>query len=755
MPDGPRLLIEWSSPWQEFVTAIRPALGRSPERLAGEARTGLFPIRGMLLSWLLQALFLAALIWIPARLALLHPYVAPAIPRYHEVIYFSADELPQIQDRGGAQEGKSGRAGGQQAFHHTQTIRVARGKSVAEKVVDAPDLKLPVSTAPVKNLLAFQSIPGPPPAEGLKSSVSPPTLSKNAIVAPPPELLADLHPRTPGLRATVIAPPPSNLTRERTRQTMGLSTAVIAPAPQDVPRDQSRSVIPMTSPIIQPAPDVQHDPEPLRGPAATTATVVPPPVSAPPRDTSQTARLTLPATPVIAPPPSQVTRDRRVSGAALADPSVVPPPVQLGGRSQDKRAVPGLIGTNQVVPPPPSISPGSALSGGGSGHANKAGGIGTAVATGTVVPPPPNVSAGSTLSGAGRDPHGALGTGVIANNVVPPPPSLSGASGSLGGRGTGNKGGGIGGPFDVGTALDPPTTGVGKPGGKGVVVSAHPGSEEGLPGNGSSGVIAMSPAGASKSGAGGSGGGSGIGHGPGPGSGLNGEGSGAAKEGTGRGSDANARSGISPYPGTGGAGTGGAGQPAVPGVSVQGGGTITLPSFGPSGNDPSVPGRSPVANAHGSLDVTVEGTSRSGGAFNFYGLLKGDKVYTKYLPTAAGIVVMQFADPASAAHLYSEELTPPQAIRTDLPAGLVSSPLAIACILDRSGTLRNLQVIKAAPGVHASRILAALATWKFSPAFRGNSPVEVNALLGFNIDTRDSMRAPEPARPNSTLVGSR
>ena len=46
MSDGPKLLIEWSSPWEEFVTSIEPALGRSPKRLAGEAQTAYSPIGG-------------------------------------------------------------------------------------------------------------------------------------------------------------------------------------------------------------------------------------------------------------------------------------------------------------------------------------------------------------------------------------------------------------------------------------------------------------------------------------------------------------------------------------------------------------------------------------------------------------------------------------------------------------------------------------------------------------------------------------
>src|SRR5260370_1258146 len=100
MNEGPKLLVEWSSPWQEFVTSIRPAFGRSPTRLAGEAETGLFPVRGILLSWGIEAIFLTLLIIVPAKLASLRPYMPPTPPKY-DVIYFSADELPQIQDRGG------------------------------------------------------------------------------------------------------------------------------------------------------------------------------------------------------------------------------------------------------------------------------------------------------------------------------------------------------------------------------------------------------------------------------------------------------------------------------------------------------------------------------------------------------------------------------------------------------------------------------------------------------------------------------
>ena len=47
---GPNLLVEWPSPWDEFRSSIGPATQRSQPRLAGEAHGGLFPYRGMLAS---------------------------------------------------------------------------------------------------------------------------------------------------------------------------------------------------------------------------------------------------------------------------------------------------------------------------------------------------------------------------------------------------------------------------------------------------------------------------------------------------------------------------------------------------------------------------------------------------------------------------------------------------------------------------------------------------------------------------------
>ncbi len=648
MNDVPNFLIEWPSRWDEFWTAIGPALGKSPKRLAGEAQVGLFPWWGILLSWAVELLLLVAVIVVPARLIGMQPYEPLPKPKY-DIIYYSSNELPRTEDVGGAQAGRSGRSGGREAHHPTQTIRVARGSTVRETVADAPKLDLPKSNSAVANLLALKALPGPAPAEGMRSSLRAPVLTQTAV----------------------------------------------APAPQ-VP-DQLRATPQMNIGAVPPSAAVpQREVSTLRLPGSNAVQVVPPPVSAPERMTSVNPRLAMPAPSVVAPPPTMATEVSRTGpgfGPGDLQNQIVPPAVQVGNASAARQNISGL-GSTSIVPPTVQLGAGAAQ----------------------------------------RSVAGGMGTGAA---VVPPPPSVSGG-GSLTGQGRGNRGLGLGGPLDAGVATAPPTSNSGGSA-SGVVVSSQPGSKVGLPGNGGTGALAMSPTGSDKPGIGGSGGGGGVGRGDGPGSGFSGPGSGAGKEGTGPGSDPMARGGISPYPGPGGAGTGTNGTPAMPGVSVKGGSSsiVTLPSFGSGAKPASSPGRSNTTPGIHGPDITIVASSRSGGAFNFYGALKGDKVYTIYITTSLGTAVMQFADPASAGHGYAEDLTAPQAMRSELPAGLPKARLVIACVLDRTGSLRRPQVLEPATAVMTSKVLIALNSWKFSPALRGNEPIEVNAILGFNIDTND------------------
>lgn len=831
--DVPRLVVPWSSPWQEFKNSIRPAFARSQARLAGEAPFGLVPLRIMIPSYLLEAFLIFAAIIVPAKIRELQPYVVPA-PRSHEVIYYSGDELPRTEDLGGAESGKTGRAGGAEAHHRTQTIKIARGGSLVPRVVDAPNVKLPASTGAVANLLAIRPDPGPPPVEGSRSSRSTPSLATpliapppevirdytrngvhlDALIAPAPSITRDPHTAAPNLSATVIPPaprvasdhtlvapalapvviPPATNASSNLRQAPSLDTSLVAPAP-NATGDARRSAPSLASNVIPPAPNSgsrEQSSSPLQ---MSNIAVVPPPVSAPEKSSTRNSQLTMPAPALIAPPPStNISQDmRRLPTGGAYDPSqaVVAPPQPATGTLS--RIIGRLFGSSDdVVPPPPSVNPsnssdnpggtsraslnpnvvapppsvntastggnprgvrngmGASLDGkviapppsagvsGGTGTHTLANSSAPKLGVPDVVPPPPALTGPGGGTGYNGGGAGAPGGKLLANNVVPPPPSVGEGTNPTG-SGTGRRNIGLGGPMDVGSPAAPPSNG-GSGSNSGAVISSQPGSKVGVPPTSASGSLSLSPSGGDKPGLGGSGGGTGIGRGNGTGSGMTGEGTGAGKTGSARGSDPNAHGGISPTLGPGGAGNAPSGSPPVPGVSVEGGKSIiTLPSFGSdssSNTDPASPGHSP--KIHGKeLEVTVVASANSGGALEPYKNLLHGQTYTAYLDTSAGQVIVEFADETTAAHSFGDALTAPGPVRVDLPAGLPHARLTIKCTLDASGNLKNFRVLDPGPADMTAKVLAALRSWKLTPATRNNQPVEVTAILGFNIDTND------------------
>jgi hypothetical protein len=98
---------------------------------------------------------------------------------------------------------------------------------------------------------------------------------------------------------------------------------------------------------------------------------------------------------------------------------------------------------------------------------------------------------------------------------------------------------------------------------------------------------------------------------------------------------------------------------------------------------------------------------------------------------------MQFADPTSVTHPYPQDLTAPQPMRANLPPGLPHSRLVIACVLDQTGMIKNPHVLQTGTATMTAKVLAALNSWKFRPVLRAGHPIEVNAIVGFNIDTSD------------------
>ena len=305
----------------QFSGRMALALGRVPHRDRSRAgkvaeaagrrgSVGLFPWWGILLSWALELLLLVAVIVVPAKLASMRPYEPPPKPKY-DIIYYSGNELPRTEDAGGAESGRSGRAGGREAHHPTQTIRVARGSSLRETVADAPKLDLPKSNSAVANLLALKALPGPAPAEGMQSSVRAPVMSADGS-APAPQVADPLR-AAPQLNVGAV--PPSATVPQREIST-------------------------------------------LRLPGSNAVQVVPPPVSAPEQITNQNPRLTMPAPNVVAPPPVMTREVAAVGpgfGPADLEKQIVPPPVQVGDASAQPRNISGLGGTPSYLRPSNSV----------------------------------------------------------------------------------------------------------------------------------------------------------------------------------------------------------------------------------------------------------------------------------------------------------------------------------------------------------------------------------------------------------------
>jgi len=492
--DEPRLLVEWSSPWREFLGSIKPALKRSEARLAGEAPFGLIPLRIMLPSYVLEAFLILAILFVKVKIDELRPYATPRISS-HDVIYYSGDELPRTEDLGGAEAGRTGRAGGEEAHHRTQTIKIARGGSLVPQVVDAPNLKLPSSHDAVANLLAIKPDPGPPPSEGMRSTRTVPNLGAT-LIAPSPDVIRD-YTRN-GIKLDPVAPPSSAITRDRPLTGPNLSATLVAPAPNvtsdhtlvapalapivvppsaSLRRDRTPIAPNLEASVAAPAPNVSRDPfraaPSLSGnvtaPAPETlsrqvsaapvhnmdAGVVPPPVSAPERAAATPSKMSLPAPAVVAPPPSSdVTADvRKLANGNSPDPSktVVPPPsANAGGGTFMSSLIGRIFGPTEVAPPPPATDvkasssasapsltphvaapPTTAIAADAGGSPRgNRTGLGPATGGSVVAPPPSTGLSGGTGSTRASAPY--LGN----PSVIAPPPALAGNGG-----GTGNTGG--------------------------------------------------------------------------------------------------------------------------------------------------------------------------------------------------------------------------------------------------------------------------------------------------------------------------
>jgi hypothetical protein len=611
-----RLLIEWEPRWAGFKSALRPALHRSAPPLQGECPLGAKTAPTLRLTVLLHLAAILVLVIVPLQVRRLERLMA-ASPKQYQVIYYPGQNLPEMNDVGGAQKGGSGRSGGRELLDPSQVIRVARGNRSLDIVADAPHLQLPKTSSPVADLLTVApNDPGPAPVRALHS------------------LLAMAN----------LAPP-----------------AAVAPPPPSATHSQARSAPDLIAGAVNAPPQAQRQVAGLKLPEIGAAVAVPPPISAPARETAVQPRLAMPVS-VVAPPPqiARTTSDIGISGLG-ATAEVVPPAPQVGGRALSGQGIPGGMGKDM---------------------------------TAAVTPPP-------VTSGLGNG-----DTSVVGNTVK--------ALGSLLGKITGS-----------GPAAD-----------SAAVVSNTPGIAVGIPGNATAGSLALGPSGGNRSGAGGTGTGTGVANRAGTGSSATGVGPGASTAGNGYG-DGALHPGTSLYPGPGGSGNGDGKESGMAGITIRGS-NVQIPSFSSPASSPATPARGKPDPPRRVPSITVIATARSGGALNSaYGtLLQGNKVYTIYIDTSVGTAVLQFGEHLASAQEFQADLVAPEPTSLDLPKDLPPPHLLVSCILDKSGMIKNLRLLRSGNDRAAADLMAAIQKWQFRPALRGNEPVEVDAILGFGVDTR-------------------
>jgi len=110
-------------------------------------------------------------------------------------------------------------------------------------------------------------------------------------------------------------------------------------------------------------------------------------------------------------------------------------------------------------------------------------------------------------------------------------------------------------------------------------------------------------------------------------------------------------------------------------------------------------------------------------------------VYTIYLATHLGTAVLQYADPTTV-QSFAADLTAPRPIKTEVPGDATPARAIISCVMDRLGMLRDIKLLEGDDPQFSHELLFALASWRFRPVFRGDSPVEVKTVIGFGVKTQ-------------------
>ncbi len=504
MSDDLQLLLDWEPRWQSFVGNIGSVLQRASGPLQPDHSR---PRYNSFAASLLLHVAIVTLTFSLWNSGFIRSQQRMVMPDYSHAVYYPAPDLPLINDRGGAEQGAMGKSGGSEAFHPRQNIRIARGHKLLPRVVDAPRLKLPVTSDPVANLLALGGPIAPStPVQNMQRSLAQAMLNQAAMpVAPSPEdpmAAPSLRARL-AVPADVVRPAPKNMRRNLAQARLDASLDVVQPAPENISRQMLSANLGVPVNVVRPAADNTS-----RQIARANLNMMPMGVVQPAAEnisrTVAEAKLSAPVG-VVQPASDNVARGTSqiaaLSGAPR--PGIAPPEVAAGGNSKG-----GTAGS----------ATGSADAGGGKAHGGAAGatgglasatggepgaggnggpmGIIVSLQPGQKIGMPPEQSPGAlALSPAGGSGNGYGGSGTGSGIGQGNGPG-SGASGA--GPGAGKSGTGLGADAHAkgGSSLTPGPGGTGTGNNTlmaGITVRGNTVSLPGFSGGGTSGVDPSSP----------------------------------------------------------------------------------------------------------------------------------------------------------------------------------------------------------------------------------------------------------------------
>src|SRR5215469_357448 len=150
------LLVDLPPRGKEFLGNLRVALGPRRRRECFELNLNRVSPRKLARSALAHVLVLLAVLTLPQIHRDVPAIIESKLPE-STLLYYSAQSLPSVADRGGSASGFRGAVGGRSAFHPKQRIHVVRNIEVNPVVVDAPKLILPQAPINAANLLALST----------------------------------------------------------------------------------------------------------------------------------------------------------------------------------------------------------------------------------------------------------------------------------------------------------------------------------------------------------------------------------------------------------------------------------------------------------------------------------------------------------------------------------------------------------------------------------------------------------------------